>query len=62
MENQRAGINFWPQVEGHNHKPENMALAKSLILMSRFAFGGRLWMNVADGRHRPAPGICPQRQ
>ena len=32
------------------------------IFMSPFAFGGRLWMNVADGRHRPASGIRPHRQ
>jgi hypothetical protein len=29
--------------------PECRVLAKSLIFMSGFAFGGRLWVNVADG-------------
>jgi hypothetical protein len=29
--------------------PKCRAPAESLIFMSRFAFGGRLWMNVADG-------------
>jgi hypothetical protein len=32
------------------------------IFLSRFAFGGRLWMNVEDGRHRPAAGIRAHRQ
>jgi hypothetical protein len=59
--------------EGHerplygNRLAQNVAFADAgmsrvgalLIIMSGFAFGGRLWVNVADGRHRPASGIRP---
>jgi hypothetical protein len=34
-------------------------LAKHLFFMSGFAFGGRLWVNVTNGRHHLIAGICP---